>query len=177
MDLEVQVHRHLWAHHPHGTVEVQRPRRCQVQRIVVGVDGSDNSARALTYALGEARAHGGRIEAVYVLPEPISALVAMPEAMYVPVEEPAERQKQARVEVDRVIAQVADDGGDVKIEPRIEEGPAARTLLKVAEGADLLVVGSRGYGGFRGLLLGSVSHQCVSHAPCPVVVIPPGADD
>jgi nucleotide-binding universal stress UspA family protein len=51
------------------------------------------------------------------------------------------------------------------------EGQAAAVLLHAARDADLLVVGSRGLGGFRGLLLGSVSQQCVDHAPCPVVVV------
>ena len=53
------------------------------------------------------------------------------------------------------------------------EGPAAEVLLRAAERADLLVVGSRGRGGFAGLLLGSVSQQCAQHAPCPVVIVPP----
>jgi nucleotide-binding universal stress UspA family protein len=52
------------------------------------------------------------------------------------------------------------------------EGPAAEVLLRAAERADLLVVGSRGRGGFAGLLLGSVSQQCAQHAPCPVVIVP-----
>ena len=55
-------------------------------------------------------------------------------------------------------------------------GSAASALLKTAKGADLIVVGSRGRGGFAGLLLGSVSQQVVQHAPCPVVVVPPPRD-
>jgi nucleotide-binding universal stress UspA family protein len=64
----------------------------------------------------------------------------------------------------------------VKIQRAIAEGPAATVLREAAEGADLLVVGTRGRGGFSGLLLGSVSSQCVHHAPCPVVVVPPEED-
>jgi nucleotide-binding universal stress UspA family protein len=59
----------------------------------------------------------------------------------------------------------------VKIDAKVIEGPAARTLIDASQKASTLVVGSRGLGGFVGLLLGSVSQQCVTHAHCPVVVI------
>jgi nucleotide-binding universal stress UspA family protein len=59
----------------------------------------------------------------------------------------------------------------VKVDGVVTEGPAGSVLVQAAEGADLLVVGSRGHGGFVGLLLGSVSQQCVTHAPCPVLVV------
>jgi nucleotide-binding universal stress UspA family protein len=61
----------------------------------------------------------------------------------------------------------------VVVDHVVTEGSPARTLLDEARGADLLVVGSRGRGGFAGLLLGSVSQHCVHHAPCPVVVVRP----
>ena len=60
----------------------------------------------------------------------------------------------------------------VEVRPTVAEGPAAQVLLAAAAGAELLVVGSRGHGGFAGMLLGSVSQHCAHHAPCPVVVIP-----
>ena len=65
-----------------------------------------------------------------------------------------------------------DEAGDVEIETRLAEGGAARVLTEEAAGADLLVVGSRGLGGFRELLLGSVSRECAQHAPCPVLIVP-----
>ncbi len=65
----------------------------------------------------------------------------------------------------------------VKITSRVVEGHPAAVLIEVAAEADLLVVGSRGLGGFRGMLLGSVSAQCVHHARCPVVVVPPPHPD
>jgi nucleotide-binding universal stress UspA family protein len=67
--------------------------------------------------------------------------------------------------------------GDVTIEQRVVEGPAATALIEAAKGAELLVVGSRGHGGFTGLLLGSVSDQVANHAPCPVVIVRPAEND
>ena len=61
----------------------------------------------------------------------------------------------------------------VAVTTLVAEGTAAQALLEAAETADLLVVGSRGHGGFKGLLVGSVSQQCVSHASVPVVVVHP----
>lgn len=61
----------------------------------------------------------------------------------------------------------------IPVSTLVAEGNAARALLDASEGADLLVVGSRGHGGFTGVLVGSVSQQCVNHAKCPVVVVHP----
>jgi nucleotide-binding universal stress UspA family protein len=67
-------------------------------------------------------------------------------------------------------------GQDVELTRTVTMGHPAKVLLDAAEGADLLVVGSRGHGGFAGMLLGSVSQHVVAHAPCPVVVVRRGAD-
>ena len=64
------------------------------------------------------------------------------------------------------------DDPDLEVVEAVFQGPAGSVLLDAAADADLLVVGSRGHGGFAGLLLGSVSLQCVTHAACPVVVVP-----
>jgi nucleotide-binding universal stress UspA family protein len=75
------------------------------------------------------------------------------------------------------VAEVVGEGSDVAIEEVTTEGPAAEVLVDAAEGADLLVVGSRGHGGFAGVMLGSVSQQCAQHASCPVVIVrSPDAD-
>jgi nucleotide-binding universal stress UspA family protein len=74
--------------------------------------------------------------------------------------------------IDRAIEKVAEDVAGLDIEPRVLEGNTPQVLLERGKEADVLVVGSRGFGGFRGLLLGSVSQQCVEHATCPVVVVP-----
>jgi nucleotide-binding universal stress UspA family protein len=73
--------------------------------------------------------------------------------------------------LERAIADAGDETEGVEIERQVVEGPAAEVLVNAATPGDLLVVGSRGHGGFGGLLLGSVSQQCVHHAPCPVVVV------
>ena len=69
-----------------------------------------------------------------------------------------------------VVHDVVGDGGGVEVRPLAVEGPPATVLIEAARDADLSVVGSRGHGGFTGLLVGSVSLQAVQHAPCPVVI-------
>lgn len=141
-------------------------------RIVVGVDGSAHSRRALAHAVAEARLRGATVDAVYAYAPPVywsapefGVLIPRPESEVV---------EDATQLLDRELAQVPHD---VVVAPVVVEGPAARALLETAHGADLLVVGSRGRGGFLGLLLGSTSHQVVTHATCPVVVVPVADDD
>ena len=81
-------------------------------------------------------------------------------------------EKQARSLVEDMIAQVGEGQGDVEVTPRlIADAHPAEALVDAAADAELLVIGSRGRGGFKGLLLGSVSQQCVQHARCPVIVV------
>jgi nucleotide-binding universal stress UspA family protein len=150
------------------------PRR----RIVVGIDGSDESRSALEWAVAEARLRDASVLAIHaymippllMAPEPVSAgPPTIPDADLV------ERlEKGARALVDEEVGRVEDDG--VTVEGRVVSGAAADALLQAARDADMLVVGTRGRGGFSGLLLGSVSQQLPPHAPCPVVVVPRGKD-
>lgn len=81
-------------------------------------------------------------------------------------------EKQARQIVLDMIAELGEQRGDVKVLPRlIADAHPAEALVEASAGAELLVVGSRGLGGFKGLLLGSVSLQCVQHARCPVIIV------
>lgn len=147
-----------------------------MSRIVVGVDGSANAARALAWAVEEAALRGTGIRAVYAFRyEPVGWAVAF-EPAPIPAVPLEEVQRYAEKALEEALAEVIDVNTHVDIERVVVEGPAARRLLEHAEDADLLVVGSRGLGGFRGLLLGSVSHQVVTHAPCPVVVVGPPED-
>lgn len=146
-----------------------------MSRIVVGVDGSEGSLGALRWGLAEAERLGATVDAVTVYSPHTPSFAVVPEAMYIPPGSREEREKEAAETLDRAIDAVL--GGrepPCQINRLVVSGRAASTLLDIAQEADMLVIGSRGLGGFTGLLLGSISHQCVSHAPCPVVVIPAG---
>ncbi len=137
-------------------------------RIVVGIDGSDESKEAFRWALEEARLRKATLKAVHAWRDPylLAPGYGLPQDF-----EPAALQIQAEEFLSAAVAEIAGKSSDVTIEELAAEGPAASVLTEAAEGADLLVVGSRGHGGFAGLLLGSVSQQCAHHAPCPVVII------
>ncbi|RRR99707.1 universal stress protein [Glycomyces terrestris] len=137
------------------------------ERIVVGVDGSAASLRALEWALREAALTGAGLEAVHAWEVPAAYGTGMVLAM--PGNE--EFESAAREALARAVDQVAGNEPGVAIEQNTVAGHPARVLIDAAEGASLLVVGSRGHGGFVGTLVGSVSQYCVSHAPCPVVVV------
>ena len=140
--------------------------------IVVGVDGSSGSQVALEWAVDEAKVRGAAVTAVHVWTLPYVG-DASGMASFAIDGEAVERAAGELLE--GAVAPVAGAVGDaVTIDRRLANGDTAGALLRVAEEVDagLLVVGSRGRGGFAGLLLGSVSIQCVHHAPCPVVVVP-----
>jgi len=137
-------------------------------KIVVGVDGSAGSRAALRWAHAEAQLRGATLEAVTVWQLPVMAWLPAFGAMPPPEDLSGEAERA-------LVATLAEEGvsstEEVPVVSVVAEGAAAAALLDAADDADLLVVGSRGHGGFTELLLGSVSHQCVSHAPCPVVVV------
>ena len=136
-------------------------------RIVVGIDGSDHAGDALRVAVDEARLRAADLTVVHAVPEP--PLLADPVLMPPP---PA-AQRRATGEA---LLQRALDGVDVSgidVERVVAIGNPTRILCDAAQGATLLVVASRGFGGFRGLLVGSVTQQVVAHAPCPILVIVP----
>lgn len=136
-------------------------------RIVVGVDGSDGSRRALRWALGEARLRGADLDVVCAVAEPRPWV----DPVLFPPPPAEDLCGQGRAIVDEVLGGI--DLAGVHVERISAVGGGARVLLEAAVGADLLVVGSRGRGGFRSLMLGSVAQQAVTHAMCPVVVVVP----
>ena len=142
-----------------------------MRKIVVGIDGSPGSAKALEFAVAEARLRGSEVEAVHVWHVP--AAVYGGGGLAPAVIEPDDLEEGAKARLDEVVDGVDTEGVDV--ERVVREGQPAEVLVEEAERADLLVVGSRGLGGFRGLLLGSVGQQCAHHARCPVVIVPKGA--
>ena len=137
--------------------------------IVVGVDGSEGGKTALRYALDEARRRGSSVLAVSAWHVPAAAYEAGWVAAPLDVDQ---FENVAEEALKASIASVAAEAAGVEVTTRVGQGQAADVLLEAAAGAELLVVGSRGLGGFRGLLLGSVSQQCAHHAPCPVVIVP-----
>ena len=140
-------------------------------RVVVGVDGSETARKAVRWAAREAKLRGMKLELVSASGVPISSyaygypLPAVSEEMMKSVTERAEGHLAEALDEARAEAR------EVQIETIAVEGQPAKALVEVAKGADLLVVGSRGLGGFRELLLGSVSQQCAQHATCPVVIV------
>ena len=140
-------------------------------KIVVGVDGSGGSVTALQWALDEAALRGATVVLVHAWQYPYVGEVA---SMAFPVGE-SELYDAATATIDHALASVSPLPAGVSVERHVVRGGAAPALLELAQDADLLVVGSRGHGGFAGLLLGSVSQQCIHHAPCPVVVVPSAA--
>jgi nucleotide-binding universal stress UspA family protein len=137
-------------------------------RIVVGVDGSQASQEALAWAMRQAELTGASVDAVIAWHDPV-VIGGMPHGP-VAVLEQAAFGEFAATTLSRTIRDVGAHSA-VSVNPVVRQGNAAQMLLDAADGADLLVVGSRGHGGFAGALLGSVSQQCVNHAPCPVVII------
>ena len=138
-------------------------------RIVVGVDGSPASKAALAWAVEQAGLTGASVEAVIAWHYPIM-VAGMPYAPIAMVES-ADFGEFATKVLSHAIAEMVDPDGPVKVSSVVREGNSARVLLDAADGAELLVVGSRGHGGFTEALLGSVSQACVHHARCPVVII------
>jgi nucleotide-binding universal stress UspA family protein len=139
-----------------------------MEKIVVGIDGSPAATAALEWAIGEARLRGARLLVVQAWGVPVLAY-ATPYGAGPTVELVDSERKAAAAALDAVVERVDTEGVDVR--RAVVEGSAAQSLLEAAEDADLLVVGSRGHGGFAGLLLGSVSQQCAQHALCPVVIV------
>jgi nucleotide-binding universal stress UspA family protein len=142
------------------------------QRTVVGVDGSDASYGALRWALRDAQRRGPETTVHVVHVHPLEYAAGMADVS-VAWHEDIGAKERGRKLIEDGLKQAADVGlGDVKVTRQEAVGHAARILLDAAKDADLLVVGTRGHGGFAGLLLGSVAQSLVAHAPCPVVVVP-----
>jgi nucleotide-binding universal stress UspA family protein len=134
-------------------------------RIVAGVDGSPSSKAALRWAIRQAGLTGAVVEAVTAWWYPTGYGMA-------PIFDGAvDFEGDAGKTLAEALAEVSGLAPDVMVCPRVIEGHPAGVLLREARGADLLVVGSRGHGGFAAALLGSVSQHCVQHAPCPVLVL------
>jgi nucleotide-binding universal stress UspA family protein len=134
------------------------------KRIVVGVDGSEPSKSALRWAVRAADVTGGGIDAVIAWQVPPNYGWSIADPHWHPDQD---AEKVITATVDEVFG--ADRPPDLRI--IVRKGNPAKVLLDASQGAELLIVGSRGHGGFVGLLLGSVSSSCAEHAHCPVLVV------
>ena len=136
--------------------------------IVVGVDGSAGSRKALTWAAAEAADHGSNLVVVNVWEHtllPPAGSVSVSER-YVP--DPSQRTAEDLLQV---IKEELGDEPPVLVRPHVKQGRPAKVLIEESADADMLVVGERGHGGFVGLVLGSVSQHVTAYAKCPVTVV------
>lgn len=135
-----------------------------MDRVLVGIDGSEPAEDALRWALEEARCRDATLTVALVAEHP--RLSGMPY--------PTERgnvREEAEAELAAILDEVVGTDTDVRVETRVATGDPRQVLRELSEGADLLVVGSRGHGGLTGLLLGSVGQYLVTHSACPVTVV------
>jgi nucleotide-binding universal stress UspA family protein len=150
---------------PVAIVRATPERHAGRPRVVVGVDGSVTAQRALKWAVEEARVRHAVLEVVHAWNPPALAAptVGLDETVF---------DDAAQAIVAEALDQVDTSGLPDPVRRVIKPGTGAQVLVEQAADADLVVVGSRGLGGFKGLLLGSVSQQVAHHAACPVVVLP-----
>jgi nucleotide-binding universal stress UspA family protein len=132
--------------------------------IVVGVDGSDASKDALTWAANQARLTSADLHVVIAWRPPATY-------GYAPDVSDADFEGEAAEVVRHAVEEVLGPDVAKSVTTQVTEGHPAPVLVQAARGADLLVVGSRGHGAFAEMLLGSTSHFCVQHAATPVLVV------
>ncbi len=146
------------------------------RRIVVGVEGSGYARAALVWALEEAAYRSAVVEVVTAYSP--TYVPAAPDLGYVPLD-----SFDLVNEVERMQGEVIDSAveaagtPDIEVRRTLEKGRATDVLMRIADGADMLVVGNRGRGGFAGLRLGSVSQAIAHHSPCPLVIVRTGLGD
>jgi nucleotide-binding universal stress UspA family protein len=137
--------------------------------IVVGIDHSAGAKAALRFALEEARLRQATLRVVHAWQ--FGYIGATGLELPAVGGELEDFRQGAEAALDETLREVVADGDSVTIERRLDQGAPAAVLVEESRAADLLIVGSRGHGGFAQLLLGSVSQQCAQHAFCPVVIV------
>ena len=142
----------------------------EIKQIVVGVDGSKASRAALSWAYDEATHHSASLTVISTWHPP--AMPMTPPYGSIPPEGYVSQPKRDALDLlQQLVADLEERNPPVDVRTAIEEGNPAEVLIERSKEADLMVVGSRGHGGFSGMLLGSVSQHLVAHASCPVVVV------
>jgi nucleotide-binding universal stress UspA family protein len=140
--------------------------------IVVGVDGSPHAAEALRAALRQAELTDSLVHAVLAWEWP--SIFSVPEPP--PGQEGRTFEEQAEHRLAAAVAEIAGPGPQPRIRKRVVQGSPTQVLLDAAQDAALLVVGNRGYGGFKGIMLGSVSQHLAQYAPCSVLIVRSAAE-
>jgi len=143
----------------------------QTDAVVVGFDGSDASSAAVEWAAAQAERTGARLELVSAWEYPTSW------GTVIPLPSDFDPAADARSLLDSVVERTTAAHPDLPVRAHVVEGHASEVLVEASRHAALLVVASRGHGSFSGLVLGSVSQHCVTHAACPVLVYRPRHDD
>ncbi|MUH50712.1 MAG: universal stress protein [Actinobacteria bacterium] len=139
-------------------------------KIVVGIDGSEGSAHALKWAVDEAKLRSAALQIVYSWQYP---LYVTSEPIYIPPPDKEVIMQSANSTAERMIADAGVAAAGVPYTVETPQGRPGPEMVRLAADAELLVVGSRGAGSVRELLLGSVSNYCAHHATCPVVLVRP----
>jgi nucleotide-binding universal stress UspA family protein len=139
--------------------------------IVVGIDGSHNASHALEWAIAEAALRKADLTVITVHAVPANYWTGHPSSTLGDEHKLAEAREAAEEAVSKA-AEALGDNKPASIKVTAVDGFPAQTLIEASADSDLLVVGSRGGGGFGSLVLGSISSQVVHHAKCPVVIVP-----
>jgi nucleotide-binding universal stress UspA family protein len=161
------VSQHLTRHAHCPVVVVRGPRAAASKRIVVGVDGSEAAAQALAFAFAHAEVVGGTVVAVHG--RGVAAINGPWDVDVAPAV--TDEMESAQRLLAEAVAGYRSEHPDVPVELQPMPVPAVRALADSSLTASLVVVGTRGHGGFMGLLLGSVSAGVLQHAECPVAVV------
>lgn len=140
-------------------------------RIVVGIDGSPESAAALRWALAEGALRGVVVVAVHAWTFVPPSAMGEPGVIPIAATNLMDDLSLQRQAAEAALGEALGDTGEAEVELIVTEGAPGDVLVDAARDADLVVVGSRGRGGFKGALLGSVSQHVVQHASCPVVIV------
>jgi len=139
--------------------------------VVVGFDGSEAATAAAEWAAAQAARTGERLELVSAWEYPTSW------GNVIPLPSDYDPAGDARNMLDPVVERLSAEHPGIRVHAHVVEGRPGEVLVEASRHAALLVVASRGHGSFSGLVLGSVSQHCVTHASCPVVVHRPPTDD
>jgi nucleotide-binding universal stress UspA family protein len=143
---------------------MKNKQRAEQRRIVVGVDGFESSKAALRWAIRQAKLTGAVVEAITAWHVPAGT-------GWIPAADMPDYQDDAFAVLAEAMTEMSAVDPDVQVCPRVVEGRAGQVLVDAADGADLLVVGSRGHRGLAEALLGSVGQYCANNASCPVVIM------